>query len=50
MTRSALDSVLAGKQTIAEAVKAKKMTLTGPPDAISRMFLITGFPAALHGF
>jgi DNA-binding HxlR family transcriptional regulator len=50
MTRSALDPVLAGKRTIAEAVKAKQMTLTGSPDAIRRMFLITGFPAALHGF
>jgi DNA-binding HxlR family transcriptional regulator len=50
MSRSALDSVLAGKRTIADAVKAKQMTLTGPPDAIRRMFLITGFPAALHGF
>jgi DNA-binding HxlR family transcriptional regulator len=50
MTGSALDSVLAGRRTIAEAVKAKQMTLVGPPDAIRRMFLITGFPAALHGF
>jgi DNA-binding HxlR family transcriptional regulator len=50
MTRSALDSVLAGKRTIADAVKAKQMTLTGPPDAVRRMFQITGFPAALHGF
>jgi DNA-binding HxlR family transcriptional regulator len=50
MSRSALDSVLAGKRTIAEAVKAKQMILTGPPDAIRRMFVITGFPAALHGF
>ena len=50
MTSSALDSVLAGKRTIAAAVKAKQMTLTGPPDAIRRMFLITGFPAAMHGF
>jgi DNA-binding HxlR family transcriptional regulator len=50
MTRSALDSVLIGKRTIAEAVEAKEMTLIGPPDAIRRMFLITGFPAALHGF
>jgi DNA-binding HxlR family transcriptional regulator len=50
MTRSALDAVLAGKRTIAEAVKAKQMTLTGPPDAIRRMFLVTGFPATLHGF
>jgi DNA-binding HxlR family transcriptional regulator len=50
MTRPALDSVLAGKGTIAGAVKAKQMELTGPPDAIRRMFLITGFPAALHGF
>jgi DNA-binding HxlR family transcriptional regulator len=50
MTRPALDSVLAGKRTIAAAVKAKQMELTGPPDAIRRMFSITGFPAALHGF
>jgi DNA-binding HxlR family transcriptional regulator len=50
MTRSALDSVLAGTRTIADAVRAKEITLTGPPDAIRRMFLITGFPAALHGF
>jgi DNA-binding HxlR family transcriptional regulator len=50
MTRSALDSILAGKRTIAEAVRSKEVTLTGSPDAIKRMFLITGFPAALHGF
>jgi DNA-binding HxlR family transcriptional regulator len=50
MTRPVLDSVLAGKRTIAEAAKARQITLTGPPDAIRRMFLITGFPAALHGF
>jgi DNA-binding HxlR family transcriptional regulator len=50
MTRAALDSVLAGEGTIAEAVKAKEVTLTGPADAIRRMFQITGFPAALHGF
>jgi DNA-binding HxlR family transcriptional regulator len=50
MTRSALDSVLAGKRTIAEAAKAKDVKLTGPPDAIRRMFVITGFPAGLHGF
>jgi hypothetical protein len=24
--------------------------LTGPRDAVKRMFLITGFPAALHGY
>ena len=50
MPRSALDRVLAGRETIAEAVKAKQMTLSGPPESIMRMFLITGFPAALHGF
>jgi DNA-binding HxlR family transcriptional regulator len=50
MTRPALDRVLAGRATIAQAVNANEMTLTGPPDAIGRMFLITGFPAALHGF
>ena len=50
MTRSALDSVLAGRRTIADAVKAREVSLTGPPDAIRRMFLITGFPAGLHGF
>jgi DNA-binding HxlR family transcriptional regulator len=50
LTRSALDWVLAGRGTIAEAVKAKEVKLTGPPEAIKRMFLITGFPATLHGF
>jgi DNA-binding HxlR family transcriptional regulator len=50
MTHSALDWVLAGRGTIAAAVKARKMTLTGPPEAVARMFLITGFPAGLHGF
>jgi DNA-binding HxlR family transcriptional regulator len=50
MTRSVLDSVLAGDETIAEAMKAKRIALEGHPDAIRRMFLITGFPAALHGF
>jgi DNA-binding HxlR family transcriptional regulator len=50
ITRAALDSVLAGEETIANAAKAKRVTLTGPADAIKRMFQITGFPAALHGF
>ena len=50
MTSTALDSVLAGTRTIADAVKAKEVALTGPQDAIRRMFLITGFPAGLHGF
>jgi DNA-binding HxlR family transcriptional regulator len=50
MTRSALDVVLAGRGTIADAVNANGVTLTGPLDAIRRMFRITGFPAALHGF
>jgi hypothetical protein len=50
MTRAALDAILAGEGTIAEAVKAKRVTLTGPADAIRRMFLITGFPAAMHGY
>jgi DNA-binding HxlR family transcriptional regulator len=50
MTSSGLDLVLAGKRTVAEAARAKQISLTGPPDAIRRMFLITGFPAALHGF
>ena len=50
MGRSALDRVLTGRGTIADAVNANEVTLTGPPEAIRRMFLITGFPAALHGF
>ena len=50
MTSTALDSVLTGTRTIADAVKAKEVALTGPQDAIRRMFLITGFPAGLHGF
>jgi DNA-binding HxlR family transcriptional regulator len=50
LTREALDSILAGKRTIAEAVKAKDVKLTGSRDAIKRMFQITGFPAGLHGY
>jgi DNA-binding HxlR family transcriptional regulator len=50
LTGAALDSVFAGTRTIADAVKAKEVSLNGPPDAVRRMFLITGFPAALHGF
>ena len=50
MTRAALDSILTGKRTIAEAVQTKEVKLTGPRDAVRRMFLITGFPAALHGY
>jgi DNA-binding HxlR family transcriptional regulator len=50
MSRDALDSVLGGKRTIANAVEAGDMELTGPEEAIERMFVITGFPAALHGF
>jgi DNA-binding HxlR family transcriptional regulator len=50
MTREALDSILTGSRTIADAVNAKDVTLTGSGDAIKRMFLITGFPAALHGY
>jgi DNA-binding HxlR family transcriptional regulator len=50
LTREALDSTLAGKRTIAEAVKAKDVKLTGSRDAIKRMFRITGFPAGLHGY
>jgi DNA-binding HxlR family transcriptional regulator len=50
MTNEALDSILAGKRTVAEAVKARDVKLTGPRDAVKRMFLITGFPAALHGY
>ena len=50
MTSAALDSVLAGTRTIAAAVDAGEIELTGPAEAIKRMFIITGFPAGLHGF
>jgi DNA-binding HxlR family transcriptional regulator len=50
MPTGALDSILAGRRTIADAVKANDIELEGPSDAIKRMFVITGFPAALHGF
>lgn len=50
MTREALDSILTGKRTIAEAVTAREVKLTGPRDAVKRMFAITGFPAAMHGY
>jgi DNA-binding HxlR family transcriptional regulator len=50
LTRDALDSILSGKRTIADAVRAKDVKLTGREDAVKRMFVITGFPAALHGY
>ena len=36
--------------TVATAEDKKEVKLTGPSDAIKRMFLITGFPASLHGY
>jgi DNA-binding HxlR family transcriptional regulator len=50
MTNAALESILAGERTVAEAAKARDVKLIGPRDAVKRMFLITGFPAALHGY
>jgi DNA-binding HxlR family transcriptional regulator len=50
MPAAALDRVLSGRRTIRQAAAAGEIELTGPDDAIRRMFAITGFPAALHGF
>jgi DNA-binding HxlR family transcriptional regulator len=46
---SAFDSILAGTRTLADATAAGDVELTGPPDAIGRMFTATGFPTHLLG-
>jgi DNA-binding HxlR family transcriptional regulator len=48
-TSAVFDSVLAGDRTLADAIAAGDFELTGPPDAIERMFTVTGFPAHLLG-
>jgi len=44
-----LDSVLAGQRTLDDAIAAGALALTGPRDAVDRMFTVTGFPAHLLG-
>ncbi len=46
-TGAALDSMLAGERTLDDAVAAGDLELTGPRDAIDRMFTVTGFPSHL---
>ncbi len=48
-TSAVLDSVLAGERTLGDAVAAGDLELTGPPEAIERMFMVTGFPTHLLG-
>lgn len=48
-TSAALDSVLAGERTLADAIAAGDVELTGSPDAIQRMFTATGFPIHMLG-
>ena len=48
-TSAVLDSVLAGDRTLADAIAAGDFELTGPPEAIERMFTVAGFPAHLLG-
>jgi DNA-binding HxlR family transcriptional regulator len=49
-TSAVFDSILAGERTLADAIAAGDFALTGPPDAIERMFTATGLPAHLLGF
>lgn len=49
-TSAVFDSVLAGQRTLADAIAAGDFELTGPRDAIERMFAATGLPAHLLGF
>jgi len=46
-TSAVFDSILAGEQTLAEAIAAGDFKLNGPPDAVRRMFTATGFPPYL---
>jgi DNA-binding HxlR family transcriptional regulator len=48
-TSAALDSVLAGERTLAEATAAGDVRLSGSPEAIGRMFTAVGFPAHTLG-
>ena len=48
-TSAALDSVLAGERTLAEATAAGDVAVNGSPEAIGRMFTAVGFPAHLLG-
>ena len=48
-TSTALDSVLAGDQTLGSAIAAGEVELTGPSDAIQRMFIAVGFPTHMLG-
>jgi DNA-binding HxlR family transcriptional regulator len=45
-----LDAVLAGHRTLSEATASGDVELSGPADAIERMFTATGFPDRLLGF
>ncbi len=48
-TSAALDSILAGDRTLAGAAAAGDVQVTGPPDAVERMFTAVGFPTQLLG-
>ena len=48
-TSAALDSILAGERTLAEATAAGDVELIGSPAAIQRMFTAIGFPTHLLG-
>lgn len=49
-TSAVFDSVLAGERTLADAIATGDFELTGPADAIDRMFTATGLPAHMLGF
>ena len=48
-TTSVFDSLLSGQRTLADAIASGEVELTGPPEAIERMFTATGFPIHLLG-
>src|SRR5215831_19980114 len=48
-TGAALDAVLAGERTLADAAAAGDVAVDGSPEAIGRMFTAVGFPAHLLG-
>lgn len=49
-TSKVLDAIVTGERTVASAVSAGELALTGPPDATQRMFIVVGFPRSLLGF
>jgi len=47
-TTPVLSALAGGMISVAEAVASGELVLTGPKEAIRRMFIVTGLPGALE--